>query len=550
MYNPTKKLQRSSQILSILAKYGFKDAIARLPWKGPRASLERNIDVDEIGVYTRIRMALEELGPAFIKLGQSASTREGLLPKDLVEELKRLEDNVPPFEVNIREYLAEELGLDTTEQFQAIDADPFAAASIAQVYRATLKDGTKVVLKVRRPGIDEVMRVDLALMRDIAKILTMYNDALENLNLSLIVESFAMTLQEEMSLVIERHNIERFAKNFKGNKLIKVPRVYPDLSTDRVLCMEYLEGFKVTDVAEIKRRGMDVETLVKNGINLYLEQVIIHGFFHGDPHPGNMMVMPDGRIAFLDFGNMGKLLGIDRRQLEEFIQSAISEDAVRLADVIEDVAVVSHIPDRNQFERSLYEIFDMIDNVSLGDLSLDLLFNKLWKIIGDNRLYFPEYIYQLMRGISLMEGIGRQLYPDLNIMESIKPFARRIMMERLSPEAIFKKGKHKVESFARDVEKLPEDMRALVRLFRTGNFTLNHRLISARSFNAILRKGVNRIVIGIMFMSLNLLGGMVIVARIEPQWLGIPVFAWICLGSAWVFAVYLFIAMIRAKDND
>jgi ubiquinone biosynthesis protein len=387
-------------------------------------------------------------------------------------------------------------------------------------------------------------------MRDIAKILTLYNDVLENLNLSLIVESFAMTLQEEMSFVIERHHIERFSKNFKGNKLIKVPRVYADLSSDRVLCMEYLDGFKVTDAAEIKRRGMDVQTLVKNGINLYLEQVIIHGFFHGDPHPGNMMVMPDGRIAFLDFGNMGKLLGIDRRQLEEFIQSAISEDAVRLADVIEDVAVVSHIPDRNQFERSLYEIFDMIDNVSLGDLSLDLLFNRLWKIIGDNRLYFPEYIYQLMRGISLMEGIGRQLYPDLNIMESIKPFARRIMMERLSPEAIFKKGKHKVESFARDVEKLPEDMRALVRLFRTGNFTLNHRLISARSFNTILRKGVNRIVIGIMFMSLNLLGGMIIVARVQPQWWGIPIFAWICLGSAWIFAVYLFIAMIRAKDND
>ncbi|WP_313672743.1 ABC1 kinase family protein, partial [Sphingobacterium multivorum] len=281
MFNPTKKLQRSSQILSILAKYGFKDAIARLPWKGPRSAVEHAIDVDNISVYARIRMALEELGPAFIKLGQSASTREGLLPKDLVDELKRLEDNVPPFEVDIKSYLKEELELDIDGHFQEITAEPFAAASIAQVYRAILKDGTQVVLKVRRPGIDEVMRCDLALMRDIAKILTMYNDVLENLNLLLIVESFATTMQEEMSLVIERHNIERFTKNFKGNKLIKVPRVYPELSSDHVLCMEYLDGFKVTDADEIKRRGMDVQTLVKNGINLYLEQVIIHGFFHG-----------------------------------------------------------------------------------------------------------------------------------------------------------------------------------------------------------------------------------------------------------------------------
>ena len=186
MYNPTKKLQRSSQILSILAKYGFKDAIARLPWKGPRASIERNIDVDNISVYARIRMALEELGPAFVKLGQSASTREGLLPKDLVEELKRLEDHVPAFDVDIRSYLAEELDLDVESTFRDIESKPFAAASIAQVYRATLVDGSKVVLKVRRPGIDEVMRCDLALMRDIAKILTTYNQVLENRNLSLI----------------------------------------------------------------------------------------------------------------------------------------------------------------------------------------------------------------------------------------------------------------------------------------------------------------------------------------------------------------------------
>src|SRR5690606_9771574 len=181
---------------------------------------------------------------------------------------------------------------------------------------------------------------------------------------------------------------------------------YPKLSSDRVLTMEYMNGVKVTDKEKLKAMGLDLEEIVDNGINLYLEQVIVHGFYHGDPHPVILMILPDGTLAFIDFGNMGKLLAIDRQNLEEFIQAAVSSNAIHLADTIEDVAIVSNIPDRAQFERSLYEIFDLIENVSLGDISLESLLDKLWNIIGDNRLYFPEYIYQLIRGISLMEGFG------------------------------------------------------------------------------------------------------------------------------------------------
>lgn len=550
MQHSAKKLQRSSHIISVLAKYGFRDLLTRLPWNTNKASLEVGVDIANISVYTRIRMALEELGPAFVKLGQSASTREGLLPKELVEELKYLEDRVDPFSVDIKSYIAQELGIQFEEQFSHIEAEPFAAASISQVYKAKLIDGKEVVVKVRRPQVDEVLKTDLALMKDIARILVGYSEPLQNLNLPLIVDSFATTLIQEISLLNERHNIERFAKNFKGNDLITVPKVYPKLSSDRILTMEYMNGVKVTDKEKLKVLGLDLEEIVDNGINLYLEQVIIHGFFHGDPHPGNLMVLPNGKLAFIDFGNMGKLLAIDRKNLEEFIQAAVSSNAVHLADTIEDVAIVSNIPDRAQFERSLYEIFDLIDNVSLGDISLASLFDKLWTIIGDNRLYFPEYIYQLIRGISLMEGIGRQLNPHLNIMKSIKPFANRIMRERMDPKHLFEKGKNKAFSFARDIEKLPDDLRGLFRQIKLGNFTLNHHLISAKTFTQIIRKGINRIVIGIMVLSLNMLAGMVIIAHVEPKFLGIPIWAWVFLGTSFGLSIYLFTAMVRARNHD
>lgn len=550
MQNSAKKLQRSSHIISVLAKYGFRDILTRLPWNTNKTSLEIGVDIANISVYRRIRMALEELGPAFVKLGQSASTREGLLPRELVEELKYLEDRVDPFTVEIKSYIEQELNIHFDEHFSHIESEPFAAASISQVYKAKLTDGKDVVVKVRRPQVDEVLKTDLSLMKDIARILVGYSEPLQNLNLPLIVDSFATTLIQEISLLNERHNIERFAKNFKGNDLITVPKVYPKLSSDRVLTMEYMNGVKVTDKEKLKAMGLDLEEIVDNGINLYLEQVIVHGFFHGDPHPGNLMVLPNGKLAFIDFGNMGKLLAIDRQNLEEFIQAAVSSNAIHLADTIEDVAIVSNIPDRAQFERSLYEIFDLIENVSLGDISLESLLDKLWNIIGDNRLYFPEYIYQLIRGISLMEGIGRQLNPHLNIMKSIKPFANRIMRERMDPKYLFEKGKNKAFSFARDIEKLPDDLRGLFRQIKLGNFTLNHHLISAKTFTQIIRKGINRIVIGIMVLSLNMLAGMVIIAHVEPKFLGIPIWAWVFLGTSFALSIYLFTAMVRARNND
>src|SRR5690606_38347199 len=271
--------------------------------------------------------------------GQAATTREGLLPEELVFELKKLEDRVEPLEIDIEALLENELSIKIADHFIQIEPKPFASASISQVYKATLINGEDVVIKIRRPQVDEVLLADLALMKDISSILAHYSDTVERMNLPLIVDSFAITLEEELSLNTERFNITRFAKNFKENQNIYIPKVYPELSNNVVLCLEFIKGIKITEIDKLKGKGFDMANLVDKGLNLYLEQILVHGFFHGDPHPGNLLVMDDGRISFIDFGNMGKLLPIDKTQLEDFVQASVSQDAKRLGEIIEVMAI-------------------------------------------------------------------------------------------------------------------------------------------------------------------------------------------------------------------
>lgn len=551
MVNPAKKIQRTSQIISVLIQFGFKDLVARLPWSADYKinNLDVNTDknLESITVYTRIRMVLEALGPAFVKLGQAATTREGLLPEALVDELKKLEDKVQTDDLDIKLFFQEKLGKDYEDKISWVSDSPFASASISQVYKATLINGEDVVIKVRRPNIKEVLLTDLALMKDLANLLAKNINSVKNLNLPLIVESFANSLTEEISLLNEKQNMERFAANFAEHKNIYVPKVYPELCNDEMLCIEFINGIKVTEIDALKEKGFDLKKIVNNGLNLYLEQVLIFGFFHGDPHPGNLLVLEDERICFIDFGNMGKLLPSDKEDFEEFILTAAEQNAKQLGEVIENIALYSRIIDRTKYERTLNELFEVMSNVSIGALDLQAIFSKVWKIIGDNQIHFPEYIYQLIRGISLIEGIGKKLDPELNILAAIKPFSSRIVIQRLNPSDIAKRQFKKLRTTARQLEQIPSDIREIIKQTKKGELSLNHEVKDLRSVSKQLRKGSSKIALAIMFLALLLLAGLVILAKLKPFVLGLPIWALLFLLLAIFTAFLLFILIFR--DN-
>jgi ubiquinone biosynthesis protein len=549
MIHPGKKIQRASQIIGVLARFGFRDILMRLPWseeykilhdkKIQESALEKN------SIYVRIRMALEELGPAFVKLGQAATTREGLLPDALVAELKLLEDKVECQALDVKDFLQQRLGAQYDQHIAWVDEQPFASASISQVYHARLHSGDQVVIKVRRPDIEEILLTDLALMKDLANIMANNIEAIRQINLPLIVDSFANTLSEEISLTNERTNIERFALNFADNEKIYVPKVYPHLCTNEILCMEFVQGTKVTDVDRLIEEGADLKQIVRNGLNLYLEQVLLHGFFHGDPHPGNLMVLPDNKIAFIDFGNMGRLLPSDKEDFETFILASIDQDSKYLSEIIENIALYSHITDRPRYERSLNELFEIMTTVSLGTLDLEAILSKVWRIIGDNQIHFPEYIYQLIRGISLIEGIGKKLDPELNILAAIKPFSTRIIAQRLNPGEIANRRMRKIRTAGRQLEQLPSDLREIIRQVKKGDLVFNHQVRDLTLLSRQFSKGSSKVSLSIMFLALLILAGSIILANPTPAILGIPVWAAIFLFFAGITALMLFYLILR-----
>lgn len=553
MINPTRKAKRATQIISILAKFGFKDLVARLPWsKENHLSHEiedKSINPDSINVYSRIRMTLEALGPAFVKLGQAATTREGLLPIELVNELKKLEDNVENIDLDIQNFLFEQFGKTYKSNISAIDEVPFASASISQVYKAKLITGEDVILKIRRPNIKEILLTDLALMKDLANILANNIDTIKQLNLPLIVNSFASTLEQEISLTNEKLNIEKFSSNFHTNNDIYVPKVYPQLCNDEVLCMEYINGIKITEKTILENKGINLKAVVNKGLNLYLEQVLNHGFFHGDPHPGNLLVLDNNQIVFIDFGNMGKLLPSDRDDFEEFMLASVEQDAVYLSEVIEKIAIYAHIGNRKQFERTLNELFEIMGNVSIGTVDLQAVFSKLWSIIGNNQIHFPEYIYQLIRGISLIEGIGKKLDPELNILDAIRPFSTKIALERLSPAYIAKKNFKKLKTASRQFEEFPSDLREIIKQIKKGDLSINHEVNGLKNLNRQFNRSSNKIALAVVIFALLVLSGFVILAKLEPIKFGIPLLAFLLLILASILAILLLsIILKRYKD--
>lgn len=540
MIDTTKKIQRSAEIVRVLLKYGFDDVVARLPWANKQLVRMKIIPHKEGDhVYQRIRAAIEELGPIFVKFAQTLSTRDGLFPEEMIAEFKKLEDQVQGVQnLNITQLLENELKIDVSEHFQEIDTEPMAAASISEVFSAILKNGKKVILKVRRPEIVDKVKVDLSLLKDVAQILHTYRPRLQNLNLPMIVCSFENTILEELSFSKEKSNIERFARNFKEDPLIYVPKVYTDYCTDSIICMEYIEGIKITNLVE-NHQNFDLKEIVQKGLKNYLDQIIVYGFFHGDPHPGNLMILNNGKFVFLDFGNMGKLLESDKKQLESFVLAIVLKDVDWLVDIITEVAIVKDIQDYPAFKRSIAEIIDMIENASLGEINLNIVIKHLWEIIFENSLYFPEYIYQLIRGLSLMEGIGRKLYPELNLYETIAPYANQILRNKLEPRNLWNKNKKVLITLLRFGANLPKEINQLISMLKAGNIRHNHEISGLLGMSKNVRIGVNKIVLSILFLSFVILAGAIIIADNDPKLLGLPVWSLIFIACAFLILLLI-----------
>lgn len=547
-FKELEKIKRIKKLADVLMKYGFEEILSRseLEKRLPKRIVGRNRgkikDIKSRTIYERVRMALEEMGPAYVKFGQMLSNRNDILPEEMISELQKLQDKVEIQEVDIRKKLAEELNIIPEEYFQSIDEEPMASASIGQVFCAVLKNGEKVVLKVRRDNIDNVVETDLIIMKDMAKFLEKYDVNAKNINLLYIVETFENMLKKELSLTNERKNMERFENNFKGNEHLHVPVVYKELSNNRILCMEFIEGIKITDKEKLEKTGFNPKEIASLGLELYIKQVMKYGFFHADPHPGNIFLGKDGKLIFIDFGAMGTLYPYEIELLEELTLNFLQKDVKKMIATIKELALDYNISDEKRLERGFYDILSMVDGTSLEEINLVEIMERVKTLLSQNQVLLSEDMYLLVKGIGQIEGIGRHLNPQLNIMQEIGNNAQEIMVKRMSPKYILEKGMGKVGEFSENWLTLPSDLKRLLEKIQNNELKHRHELVGFENFQKI----TERLVMGLVVSSLIIGSSILVLANMPPHINGISVLG--ILG--FVISGILGANMIMSKKKD
>ncbi|AZB16313.1 ABC1 kinase family protein [Chryseobacterium indologenes] len=495
-----RKLKRSARLISVLSKYGFKDLLARMNGGNKQEETSGNSDevISKGTVYERIRLVLEELGPTFVKLGQSFSNREDLLPPELIQELQKLQDNVETVDMNVEEALENEFNISVKDYFQEIQKEPLATASIAQVYKAVLKDGSPVILKLRKPDVQSVIEDDLLLIKDLEKLVSTYSEIGEKLNLKQAISTFEKSLLEEVSLINERNNIQQFRLNFKNNKETYVPKVYEELSNNNILCMEFIDGIKVTDKSILLANNIDPVKVSEVGLRLFVSQILDYGFFHADPHAGNILVKKDGKVVFIDFGAVGKIQPNDKEILENLIVSFVAKNPHKIVRYLKKMAVSYEIPDEKRFENDVEEVLNFVHSSSLQDINVQVIINKMKDILKENRLYMPDYFYLLFKGISLIEGVGRNINPDLDIVKSLNPYTRKIFTKKINPKNILKTGVDRMMNFTDNVDEIPRELRSVLQKLDENKFTVSSEIKNIEKTNQLIKSSVINLILAMV----------------------------------------------------
>ena len=519
-----RHLRRYREMAEVLVRHGLGALVGAaglshlLPRRlRPLATPERPV------LAVHLRQALEELGPTFVKLGQVLSLRADLLPREFVQELALLQDRVPPgpFE-QARAVLERELGRPPEELFASIDPRPLASASLGEVYAATLPDGRPVVVKVLRAGVERRVETDLEILRDLARLA---RERLPHLPVDpvALVDELARILRREMDLRQEALHIQRFRRNFRGDSRIHIPRVYRRLSSSRVLTMERLYGVKVSDVAALDRMGIDRRRLARTGARLFLKMVMVDRFFHGDPHPGNILVEPGGRLALLDYGMAG---GLSPEMTESLVATFVAVARQDAAGAVRGMARMGIVPagvDRDALRRDMQELIDHHYDRPLSELRLREMVEDALDVVRRHRLVLPAELLMLARALVLLDGLARELDPDFNPLEVVLPFARRLWTRRLNPAERLRAWSNRAGEVLDLVSGLPARADRLLRELESGRLTVGFRWVEAEGTLRRLERAANRLSLALALVAFALSGSVLWATRAGPTVAGMPV---------------------------
>ena len=498
-----------------------------------------------------LRLALEELGTTFIKLGQILSTRADLLPPEYLVELTKLQDAAPPVPfAAIQKTLVAELGQPIETVFAQFNPEPLAAASIGQAHAATLHDGTEVVVKVRRPGVVEQVNEDLEILKELASTASRHWEFADRYDLVGLVDEFSQTLRSELDYIREGHSAERFALNFAGDPRIHVPRVFWETTTSRVLTLERIRGIKINDLDGLDQQGTDRCWLAKYATNVVLKMVCEDGFFHADPHPGNFFIEPNGAIGLIDFGMVGVLDERTQESLADLLIGINQRDSDRLVDVFLDLGVTRKRIDRASVRRDVEHMLSTYLGVPLGELKITDLLNDIFSAMRRHHMHLPSNLALLFKTVIMIEGLGVNLDPDFHLTAVLAPYAERLVIREYSPFKWVRSFGRASLDLARLSVEMPQQLRRIVSAAEGGNLQIGMRPEGFEPIVDRVEKIANRIVLGVIAAAfINGLAVLVSVYQL-PGW---ERWAWAAFAFGFLCAlllgVYLAWTILRPRHG-
>lgn len=542
-----RHFQRYSEIAQILVKNGLGFIISHLdlnkylPFK-KRIKTEQRPSSKILAV--RIREVLQELGPAYIKLGQLLSTRADIFPPVFINEMRKLQDKVPAedFE-DIEDFLKKELGAKYEEEFIEIEAEAVGAASIAQTHKITLKNKQKAIMKIKRPKIDKKISIDLEIMENLAQQAeerNLFNSIIRPVE---IIKEFRRTIKEELNFKGEMANIIRFRSDFSDNEYITAPEVYAELSTTNILIMEEIKGIKLREVDQKHPHNKFIAEL---GAKSLMQQVLINGFFHADPHPGNIFITGEKNIAYVDFGMVGRVTEEDRDLMALLFYALLNKKINIMMDVI---LILGEKPDRfnrRRFQLDMEKILDRYYGSDLANINIKAVFEDLQYFIYEHKIRMPQDFFLLFRAIAVSEGVGQDLDPNFNVIEVGKNMIDEIFADRLQSEKIFSRIGTEIWKFGRKKYETNQQLKSVLDKLVKDDFTINFRHTNLENLIARLDIISNRLSMSLIIASLVIGSTLLIQTNMEPQIFNIPLFGLIGFSFAGVLGLLLVISIFRS----
>ncbi|MBS3100738.1 AarF/ABC1/UbiB kinase family protein [Candidatus Woesearchaeota archaeon] len=545
-----RDIKRFNQILLVLFEEGFDFLLSkirlkhRIPiTKRVKSKLAKRLEAKPEAM---LRSTFERLGPTFIKFGQLLSVRPDLVPKEYCKELENLQDKVPEFPFSeVKSIIEKEFGKSMEHLFLHFEKKPIASASISQVHRAILKNGEKVAVKVQRPNIRHLIETDIEIMLYFAKLLENNVERIIRYRPLQLVEEFREWTEKELDFRLEARNAKRFAQNFKGSKSVKIPKVYDGLTTEHILTLEFIDGIELHDIKEIKRRKIDFNRIMGIGFEAVMTQVFVHGIFHADPHPGNIMVMRDNSIAFVDFGIVGYFDEKLKNECIDLLYGIAEQDEELVMDALIGIGMESGDIDYGQLKTDIAFTIQPLQGASIRDVKISKVLEELLDIALRHKLRIPASFVLFGKTIITLEGVAIEYDPNFKIIETAKPFIEKVIARRKSPLYMWKSFVHNIDRYRKFAEDFPEKAEKALDRIQRGTIKVDIEDTDIKKLSLEIDRSSNRVAYGLLIASLLIASAILMNIGKGPTILGVPFLSFASFFFASVFALILFMSIVR-----